>query len=77
MTPEKALQYAREDIAELRRAPTQQDCLALHTPIISYYRALLDCGLISVAQQNGLIEQADAELTSRKKPAQPRITPAD
>lgn len=77
MTPEKALQYAREDIAELRREPTHQDCLTLHTPIISYYGALLDCGLISAAQQKVLIAQADAELASWQKPTQPRITPGD
>jgi hypothetical protein len=64
MTPEKAMIYAREDIAELRRAPTHSDCLALHAAIIGYCRALLDCGLISAMQQKKLIDEAGLELAN-------------
>ena len=70
MTPEKAMIYAREHIAELRRAPTHGDCKALHAPILGYFRTLLFCGAISVAQQKMLIAEADAELAGWRKPAE-------
>jgi hypothetical protein len=70
MTAEKAMRYAREDIEELCRAPTQSDCETLHSAIISYCRALLDCGQISVAQQRMLTIEADAELARWQAPAE-------
>jgi hypothetical protein len=57
MTPENAMLYAREDIAELGRAPTYGDCVILHAAIIGYCRALVDCGLISAAQQKVLLSR--------------------
>lgn len=64
MTPEKAMSYAREDIAELSRAPTYGDCMTLHAAIIGYCRALVDCGLISAAQQKVLVVEAGVEMAS-------------
>jgi hypothetical protein len=62
MTSDKAMNYAREDIAEMCRSPTHSDCKALHTPIIGYCRALLACGLISAEQEDRLIAEADEGL---------------
>lgn len=73
MTPEKALNYAREDIAEIRLASTQNECDILHSAIIRYSRALLDCGLISAAQRRVLIAEADLELASWQESTEPRI----
>jgi hypothetical protein len=39
-------------------------CLALHAAIVGYCRALLDCGLISAAQQKKLIDEAGLELAN-------------
>jgi hypothetical protein len=63
MTPEQAMLYAREDIADLRIALTQSSCDWLHTSISSYCRALLDCGLISAGQFDVLMAEADAGQT--------------
>jgi hypothetical protein len=68
MTPDQAMNFAREDIAELRRAPTYSDCKTMHTPILGYCQALLGCCLISDAQQQVLIAEADAELAGWNKP---------
>lgn len=62
MTPIKAMQYAREDIAELYTYPTHASCEKMHAAICGYSHALLDCGLISAAQQKVLVAEADAVL---------------
>jgi hypothetical protein len=72
MTPEKAMSYAREDIAELHRAPTHSDCITLHAAIIGYCRALVDCGLISAAQRQVLIAEAGIELSNWRESTEPR-----
>lgn len=72
MTPEKAMSYAREDIADLRQALTRSDCQTLHASIIGYCRALVDCGLISAAQRQLLIAEAGAELSNWRESTQPR-----
>lgn len=77
MTSEKAMRYAREDIAELRRAPTHSDCKILYGAIASYCRALLDCDLISAAQQKVLIAEADAERASWQSSTEEPIQPYD
>jgi hypothetical protein len=77
MTPEKAMSYAREDIAELRRAPTHRDCITLHAPIISYFRTLLSCGAINVAQHKTLVAEADAGLAGWLKPTDAHIQQSD
>jgi hypothetical protein len=69
VTPEQALSFAREDIAELSRAPTYGDCQTLHAPILGYCRALFNCGLIGDAQHQTLIAEADAELKGCHKRA--------
>jgi hypothetical protein len=68
MTPDQAMNFTREDIAELRWAPTYSDCKTIHTPILGYCQALLGCGLISDAQQQMLIAEAHAELAGWHKP---------
>jgi hypothetical protein len=71
MTPKKAMEHAREDIAELHASPTYDSCEKMHAAIRGYSQALLDCGLISAAQQKVLIAEADAELDGWKLPAAP------
>jgi hypothetical protein len=68
MTPEKAMSFAREDIAELRHALTRSECHTLHAAIIGYCRALLDCGLISAAQRTVLIAEAGLEIANWHEP---------
>jgi hypothetical protein len=64
MTPKKAMEHAREDIAELNASPTYDSCEKMHAAIRGYSQALLDCGLSSAAQQKVLMAEADAELVS-------------
>lgn len=45
MTPKKAMEHAREDIAELHASPTYDSCEKMHAAIRGYSQALLDCGL--------------------------------
>jgi hypothetical protein len=71
MTPKKAMEHAREDIAELHASPTYDSCEKMHAAIRGYTQALLDCGLISAAQQKVLMAEADAELVSWELPAVP------
>lgn len=61
-TSDEVMKFTREDIAEMRRAPTHADCKTLHSAIRAYCRALLDCGLISEAQHKELMAEACAEL---------------
>jgi len=75
MTPEKAMNYAREDIADIRQASTQSECSMLHSAIIGYCRALLDCGLISAAQRKVLIGEADLEKASWQESTEQPINP--
>lgn len=62
MTPERAMEHARKDIAELHASPTYDSCKKMHAAICGYSQALRDCGLITVAQQKVLMAEADAEL---------------
>ena len=71
MTPEKAMSYARKDIADLGLALTRSECQTLHTAITGYCRALLDCGLISAAQRQVLIAEAGIELATWQESTQP------
>lgn len=73
MTPKKAMEHARQDIAELRASPTYDSCEKMHAGIRGYSHALLDCGLISAAQHKVLMAEAeaDAELGGWKLPATP------
>lgn len=77
MTPVKAMSYAREDIAELRRAPTHSDCITLHAAFIGYCRALLDSGTINAAQQKVLIDEAGVELANWQASTEPHHHPPD
>ncbi|WP_285348453.1 hypothetical protein [Pseudomonas sp. ME-P-057] len=71
MTPKKAMEHARQDIAELRASPTYDSCEKMHAAIRGYSHALLDCGLISAAQQKMLMAEADAELRGWELPPTP------
>ena len=73
MTPKKAMEHARQDIAELRASPTYDYCEKMHAAIRGYSHALLDCGLISAAQQKALMAEADAELRGWELPAVPCV----
>jgi hypothetical protein len=68
------MQYAREDIADLRSAPTYGSCERLHLSIRGYREALLDCGLISGAQKKQLMAEANAELAGWQAP---EVLPSD
>lgn len=69
MTPEKAMSYAREDISQLSTAPTPSSRDRLHTAIVGYCLALLECQVISKDQWEGLISEVDAELSKWQIPA--------
>jgi hypothetical protein len=74
VTPETAMRYAREDIADMGAATTRSSCERLHVAISGYCRALLDCGLINSAQKKQLMNEADDALASWKMPI---VLPAD
>jgi hypothetical protein len=71
MTPGKAIEHARQDIAELKASPTYASCKNMHAAIRGYTHALLDCGLISAAQQKMLLAEANAELNGWQLPDPP------
>ncbi|MEX6674431.1 hypothetical protein QWI18_00640 [Pseudomonas sp. W2Oct36] len=71
MTPKKAMEHARQDIAELHTSPTYDCCEKMHAAIRGYSQALLDGGRISAAQQKVLMAEADAELRGWELPSVP------
>ncbi|KPB50667.1 Uncharacterized protein AC511_0795 [Pseudomonas coronafaciens pv. oryzae] len=72
MAPEQSLCAVREDIAHLRAAPTQSSCANQHAAIHVLCRTLFRIRVISAAQFNVLLSEADAEPARWQSPTQPR-----
>lgn len=71
MTFETAMHHARDDIKEMRTAPTHSSCDRLKLAVRGYCRALLDCGVINADQFAELKVEADAALADWQAPEGP------
>jgi hypothetical protein len=69
MTPETAMQHARDDIGEMRTAPTHSSCDRLKLAVSGYCRELLDSGVINAGQFAEL--KVEAEHNVRPSPSVP------